>query len=211
MLQSWNKFCFTSGYIEVSVILPGPNADTQGYWPGVWTMGNLARPGFRATADGLWPYTYDTCDLGTFPNQTLKDGSGPPAALHSDNSREKYNSELSWLSGQRLSACTCPSSDHPGPYLSSEGRYRGRGSPEIDVLEAEKDKGNDFGHVVSQSAQFAPFTADYLFLSVSFSSPPAMLLLSVSRIRKTNGRSSIPRCRGPIHIMARPFSKLLPL
>lgn len=31
MLQSWNKFCFTSGYFEVSVTFPGPNANTQGY------------------------------------------------------------------------------------------------------------------------------------------------------------------------------------
>jgi beta-glucan synthesis-associated protein KRE6 len=31
MLQSWNKFCFSSGYIEVSLTLPGPNEDTQGY------------------------------------------------------------------------------------------------------------------------------------------------------------------------------------
>jgi beta-glucan synthesis-associated protein KRE6 len=29
MLQSWNKFCFTSGYIEVSVSLPGPNEQTR--------------------------------------------------------------------------------------------------------------------------------------------------------------------------------------
>jgi beta-glucanase (GH16 family) len=31
MLQSWNKFCFTSGYVEVSLTLPGPNELTQGY------------------------------------------------------------------------------------------------------------------------------------------------------------------------------------
>jgi beta-glucanase (GH16 family) len=31
MLQSWNKFCFSSGYIEVNMTLPGPNEDTQGY------------------------------------------------------------------------------------------------------------------------------------------------------------------------------------
>lgn len=31
MLQSWNKFCFSSGYIEVSMSLPGPNSDTRGY------------------------------------------------------------------------------------------------------------------------------------------------------------------------------------
>lgn len=31
MLQSWNKFCVTNGYIEVSMTLPGPNSTTQGY------------------------------------------------------------------------------------------------------------------------------------------------------------------------------------
>ena len=31
MLQSWNKFCFTSGYIEVALVLPGPDAETRGY------------------------------------------------------------------------------------------------------------------------------------------------------------------------------------
>ena len=31
MLQSWNKFCFTGGYIEVSLTLPGPNDETRGY------------------------------------------------------------------------------------------------------------------------------------------------------------------------------------
>jgi beta-glucanase (GH16 family) len=31
MLQSWNKFCFTTGYIEVAVTFPGPDQSTQGY------------------------------------------------------------------------------------------------------------------------------------------------------------------------------------
>jgi beta-glucanase (GH16 family) len=31
MLQSWNKFCFTGGYIEVATSLPGPDAETTGY------------------------------------------------------------------------------------------------------------------------------------------------------------------------------------
>ena len=31
MLQSWNKFCFTSGYIEVSMTLPGQNEQSTGY------------------------------------------------------------------------------------------------------------------------------------------------------------------------------------
>ncbi|PIL27407.1 hypothetical protein GSI_10555 [Ganoderma sinense ZZ0214-1] len=161
MLQSWNKFCFTSGYIEVAITLPGPNSNTKGYWPGAWTMGNLGRPGYRSTTDGTWPYSYDSCDLGTFPNQTLKDQSGPAAALHSDASREKYNFELSWLPGQRLSSCTCSGEDHPGPSNS-----KGRGVPEIDILEVQKNKtANSVGQVVSQSAQFAPFTHDYLYLN----------------------------------------------
>lgn len=60
MIQSWNKLCFTGGYIEISVLLPGHN-NVVGYWPGAWTMlvrhlgvmaalifsyrGNLARAG----------------------------------------------------------------------------------------------------------------------------------------------------------------------
>ncbi|KAJ7094452.1 beta-glucan synthesis-associated [Mycena belliarum] len=154
MLQSWNKFCFTRGYVEVAIVLPGPNANANGYWPGAWTMGNLARPGYTATTDGVWPYTYNTCDLGTFPNQTNPDRLTPAAAHHSDKSQARYNNNLSWLSGQKLSACSCPGSDHPGPAPNV-----GRGAPEIDILEAQRDSGP--GQVVSQSAQFAPFTHDY--------------------------------------------------
>lgn len=109
------------------------------------------------TSDG----SYDSCDVGTFPNQTYADGSGPAAALHSDQSRSKYNNELSWLPGQRVSACTCPGEEHPGPSNSV-----GRGVPEIDILEAEKNKTDGgVGQVVSQSAQFAPFTHDYLYIN----------------------------------------------
>lgn len=38
--------------------------------------------------------------------------------------------------------------------------------PEIDILEAEKNKEEGgVGQVVSQSAQFAPFTHDYLYFN----------------------------------------------
>ena len=77
MLTSWNKFCFTTGYIEVSVSLPG-SSDVAGFWPGIWTMGNLGRAGYGATTDGTWPYTYDSCDVGSFPAQM--DKSGKPAS-----------------------------------------------------------------------------------------------------------------------------------
>ncbi|KAF8462492.1 beta-glucan synthesis-associated protein-domain-containing protein [Gautieria morchelliformis] len=58
-----------------------------------------------------------------------------------------------------LSACTCPASppSHPRPSPSV-----GRGAPEIDVFEAQKNKLGDGGKV-SQSAQFAPFAHDYVF------------------------------------------------
>ncbi|KAG6811656.1 hypothetical protein H0H92_006418 [Tricholoma furcatifolium] len=121
MLQSWNKFCFTAGYIEVAVVLPGASAEATGY-----------------------------------------DQSGPPAALYSPASRSKYNYELSWLSGQRASACSCPNSDHPGPNVSV-----GRGAPEIDIFEAEHSKTTLTGQVASMSAQFAPFTADYVYLNAT--------------------------------------------
>lgn len=165
MVQTWNKFCFTSGYIEVSVQLPAPGPTAQGYWPGVWTMGNLGRAGYRATTDGMWPYSYDECDVGTFPNQTAKDNT-PAAAVYSDKSWDEYDKKLSVLNGQRLSSCTCPNQDHPGPWGkldSGSNRFRGRGAPEIDIIEVQRDNSILIGNVASQSAQFAPFSHDYTF------------------------------------------------
>lgn len=62
-LNSWNKFCFTGGRVEVKVVLPG-NAHSLGFWPSVWLLGNLARAGYSGSTDGVWPYSYDTCDAG---------------------------------------------------------------------------------------------------------------------------------------------------
>ncbi|GAA5896001.1 hypothetical protein JCM8208_007502 [Rhodotorula glutinis] len=151
MLQSWNRFCFTGGYLEVSASFPG-NADTMGFWPGVWTLGNLGRAGYGGSVDGVWPYSYDTCDVGTLPNQTYPDQSGPDAARHSG--LRDYGGSLSYLPGQRLSACTCEGEDHPGPNVNV-----GRGAPEIDVTEQQVDWRN-IGST-SQSIQFAPMDAGY--------------------------------------------------
>ncbi|CAG8449491.1 12000_t:CDS:2 [Ambispora leptoticha] len=126
MLQSWNKFCF-----QVAVSLPG-DGKVPGLWPGIWTLGNLARAGYGATTEGVWPYSYDSCDAGILKNQTDTSGT------------------FSYLSGQRLNKCTCPGEDHPSPGI-------GRGAPEIDVLEAFVDPNNRAQ--ISQSAQFAPFDA----------------------------------------------------
>jgi beta-glucanase (GH16 family) len=128
MLNSWNHLCFKGGIFEVSMSLPGPAA-VMGLWPGAWTMGNLGRPGYLSTTEGMWPYTYQACDAGITPNQSSYDG-------------------LSRLPGQRLPSCTCPGEDHPTPGT-------GRGAPEIDIVEA----GASYGGlpIATQSFQVAPF------------------------------------------------------
>lgn len=141
MVQSWNKMCFTQGMLDISAQLPG-YGNVSGLWPGLWSMGNLARPGYMATSEGVWPYTYNECDAGITANQSAPDG-------------------ISYLPGQRLSSCTCPNEDHPSP-------GKGRGAPEYDVIEAEVDsEGNP---VASQSMQIAPFDIwympDYNFISI---------------------------------------------
>lgn len=75
-MQTWNRFCFTGGYIEASVSLPG-RSNVYGLWPAVWTMGNLGRAGYGGSLDGMWPYTYDSCDVGTLKNQSLNGKSIP--------------------------------------------------------------------------------------------------------------------------------------
>lgn len=118
-------------------------------------MGNLGRAGFGATSDGLWPYTYESCDVGTLPNQTL---NGLPLGARTGLVPE-YDFALSFLPGQRLSACTCPGEPHPGP-VHRDGTFVGRSAPEIDILEAQINLTTLVGET-SQSVQFAPFDADY--------------------------------------------------
>lgn len=143
MLNSWNHLCFKGGIFEVSMSLPGP-AGVHGLWPGVWTLGNLGRPGYTATTDGTWPYTYQACDAGITPNQSDPDG-------------------LSWLPGQRLPSCTCPGEDHPSPGT-------GRGAPEIDIAEVSVSYDAENLPIATQSYQVAPFDVwyhpDYQFTAI---------------------------------------------
>lgn len=148
MLQSWNKMCFTQGIIEISARLPH-YGNVTGLWPGLWTMGNLGRPGYLASTEGVWPYTYESCDAGITANQSSPDG-------------------ISYLPGQRLNSCTCKGEAHPNPGT-------GRGAPEIDALEAEvSDK---LGRA-SQSLQLAPYDIwyypDYDFVSIKNASVTLM-------------------------------------
>lgn len=148
MMTTWNKFCFTGGIVEASIVLPGAN-NILGLWPAFWLMGNLGRTGYGASLEGTvrlnhtfaiylihssclqWPYTYDSCDVGTVANQTI---DGRPVAATVDG--DPFNGgALSYLPGQRLSRCTCPGESHPGP-IHADGTYVGRSAPEIDIFEA---------------------------------------------------------------------------
>ncbi|KAJ4351057.1 beta-glucan synthesis-associated protein [Ascochyta clinopodiicola] len=144
MLNSWNHLCFKGGIFEVSVSLPGP-AGVPGMWPGAWTMGNLGRPGYLSTTDGMWPYTYQACDVGITPNQSSSDG-------------------LSNLPGQRLSSCTCPGEDHPTPGT-------GRGAPEIDIIEVGATYPPHNMPIATQSFQVAPFDV-YWYPNYNFTAFP---------------------------------------
>lgn len=140
MLQSWNKLCFKGGRLEASISLPG-RGDLSGFWPGFWAMGNLGRPGYPATTEGMWPYSYwNGCDAGITANQSSTDG-------------------ISYLPGMRLPACTCSGEDHPTPGIS-------RSAPEIDAVEASVGWLGPGQYVrgtgeVSQSFQVAPFDIFY--------------------------------------------------
>ncbi|KAG2494124.1 hypothetical protein HYH03_007762 [Edaphochlamys debaryana] len=68
-LQGWNKFCYTGGYLEIRVKMPGDD-QKGGFWPALFTLGNLGRAGYLRSTEGVWPWSYDTCDLAatqTFP------------------------------------------------------------------------------------------------------------------------------------------------
>ncbi|KAI0698410.1 glycoside hydrolase family 16 protein [Cerioporus squamosus] len=160
MMSTWNKFCFTGGMVLASVVLPGAN-NIVGLWPAIWTMGNLGRAGYGASLEGMWPYTYDSCDVGTAANQTL---NGLPVAATTTGSKD-YDFALSYLPGQKLSRCTCPGESHPGP-IHSDGTYVGRAAPEIDIFEAQIT-GEPLSGQVSQSAQWGPFNANYEWFNTS--------------------------------------------
>jgi hypothetical protein len=74
-------------------------------------LGLLGRAGYGASLEGMvsvfvllncfiidvmlsfqWPYSYDSCDVGTLPNQTYPGTSTPLAAVQ--NGDPKYNNEL---------------------------------------------------------------------------------------------------------------------
>lgn len=160
MLQSWNKLCMQGGYLEFAIIQPGSHS-TSGYWPAAWLMGNLGRPGYLATTDGMWPYSYQGCDTGILPGQVNAQG-GPDQAV---NSQATYaaRGKLSKLPGMRTPSCTCSGQDHPGPNVNV-----GRSSPELDILEAQiQYRNGQKNSFASQSMQTAPFDDQYYWVNAT--------------------------------------------
>ncbi|KAE8268018.1 hypothetical protein A4X09_0g4326 [Tilletia walkeri] len=164
MLQSWNKLCYQGGYIEFSMLHPGDRM-TQGYWPALWMMGNLGRPGYLGSTEGLWPYSYDSCDSGIMPKQLYWNMSGPLATVQGTGQYSKPSPDnpngperLSHLPGMRFPSCTCPGEDHPGPNVNT-----GRSAAELDVIESQIQYHGAFHTYASQSMQTAPFDKGYFW------------------------------------------------
>ncbi|PRW60711.1 glycoside hydrolase family 16 [Chlorella sorokiniana] len=107
--SSWNKFCYTGGYIEAGLQFPGDDY-ISGFWPAFWLMGNLGRPGYLGTTTGMWPYTYSSC-------------GGDLSGLDQPGANKP----------QTITACPDP----PGFDRTKYGLLPGvgRGAPEIDMVE----------------------------------------------------------------------------
>ena len=143
-------------------------------WPGLGTVPVTMECGVRrpfcsafvsmlTRISACTAYSYQACDVGTLPNQTYPNGTVPQAAKTSGST--DYGGELSWLPGQRASACTCQSdgTEHPGPHVSV-----GRSGPEIDIIEAQYGYGPSGAlGSASQSMQIAPMDAGYLWNNLS--------------------------------------------
>lgn len=115
MVNSWNKFCFTGGYMEMRVQMPG-NDQIPGLWPAFWAMGNLGRAGYLPSTGGFWPYSYNQCGNGS----------------HQENAVDQ-----SKVPSQRISACSYDSTD---PKYIDHAKYKlkegvARNAPEFDVFE----------------------------------------------------------------------------
>ncbi|KAL3666345.1 hypothetical protein V7S43_008597 [Phytophthora oleae] len=146
MVQSWNKFCYQGGLLEVRSQLPGAVSKASGNpdlklgnnakvqtgkyyptWPGIWMMGNLGRAIFSGSTNRMWPFSYDKCEPELFDPKN-----------------------------QRISACD----SNPGYGLNPN---QGRGAPEIDVLEGSAS-------LISSSLQIGPgMPDDYRIFGLNYS------------------------------------------
>lgn len=129
-VQTWNKFCFTGGFVEVRAILPG-KWGIPGTWPAIWLMGNLGRATYLGSQAGTWPWSFDACSWW------VENG-------------EKIH--------QKINACGNKTDKHvKNSYPENYGLnpFQGRGSTEIDIMEAQI-KLRDTPAFISTSLQIRP-------------------------------------------------------
>ncbi|DBA01290.1 TPA: hypothetical protein N0F65_001795 [Lagenidium giganteum] len=133
-LQTWNKFCFTGGFVEVKAILPG-KWGIPGTWPAIWVMGNIGRAAFLGSQEGTWPWSFDYC-----------------APWVEDVEKTE----------QLISRCgNRTDDDDPYSYPEDYGLhpFQGRGATEIDVMEAQI-KSKDQPAMITTSLQIRPALND---------------------------------------------------
>jgi beta-glucan synthesis-associated protein KRE6 len=124
MLQGWNKFCFTSGIVEISAKLPG-QYDIGGLWPAMWLLGNLARATYVGSSNNVWPWSYDTCNA--LKEKEKQQKQNERRRMGAAEERESFQRQ------QLISACNQVN------HFDLQA-FKGRGSPEIDILEAMAGK-----------------------------------------------------------------------
>jgi hypothetical protein len=147
MLQSWNKFCFRGGIVEISATLPGIPG-VPGLWPALWFMGNLGRATFLGSTAGLWPWTFDYCmnatekkDVSSYgQNQTITACNADPGfGFHPHHGRgapeiDIMEAQILELNGPAQHSTTL----QMAPRLPAEWRPPGTEAPEYPYCEAGK-------------------------------------------------------------------------
>jgi len=145
MMQSWNKFCFTGGIVEYKAKLPGRTKQgAAGLWPAIWLMGNLGRATYPWSTDQIWPFSTSACDETTKYSQLLN--SCPPWRMAQDTTDNHDNT-------------THHRNDTQPPIRIPESIMplgRGRGAPEIDLLEVLFNPADMTTPILSTSLQIAP-------------------------------------------------------
>ena len=167
MLQSWNKFCFTGGVLEMRIRLPG-HSDSGGLWPAVWLMGNLGRATFPDSVMNHWPWSYDQCESSEKAidkkDKDKKDIDKKDPDLDLPKSESESIDSIDSIDPRGKQAINACESD-PGYGMNP---YQGRGSPEIDIFEIMP------GHEMPGQGNVKAFMSNslqvclYVCMSVSF-------------------------------------------
>ena len=137
MVTSWNKFCYTGGYIEANITFPG-TADAPAFWPAFWLLGVNARACYRDSTDGFWPYSYSTCggewwlNSSTGSSNTSNVHTSPQG--HGSQARPQFVTACNDSSPTATASSTPTASDYNKTVWGLDYNT-GRGAPEIDMVE----------------------------------------------------------------------------